>query len=79
MGKTEKLIAKLQNGTIKADELRVLLKRLGYSLANTKGSHEQWVNLDASYPRSHFTLATHSQELKPYQVKEAQKKLLAKD
>jgi predicted RNA binding protein YcfA (HicA-like mRNA interferase family) len=41
MSKTEKLLAKLKNGTISAQELRTLLGQLGWILARQKGFHEQ--------------------------------------
>jgi predicted RNA binding protein YcfA (HicA-like mRNA interferase family) len=69
MSKTQKLLEKLRNGTISASELRTLMKQLGWKLVRTKGSHEQWVG-----PQNEkFTLATHSKELKPYQIKEFRK------
>lgn len=79
MSKTEKLLQKLENGSIKADELRTLLGKMGYELKKTEGSHEQWVNPNKSYPENCLTLATHSKELKPYQIKEAKKRLIEKD
>lgn len=79
MSKTEKLLQKLENGNIKADELRTLLGKMGYELKNTEGSHEQWVHPNKSYPERCFTLATHSKDLKPYQMREAKKRLLKKE
>jgi len=64
MTKHEKLFGKLQNGRINAVELRSLLRQAGWSLNRTKGSHEIWEN----GPQT-FVLATHSKDLKPYQVK----------
>ena len=66
MSKTDKLKAKLENGTIKANELRTLLGKEGFVLDRTKGSHEIWVKGKKS-----LVLATHGKELKPYQIKEA--------
>lgn len=71
MSKTEKLISKLTNGTISASELRTLMKHLGWALDGQKGSHEQWYGPNGE----RMTLATHSKDLKPYQVKEAQTKV----
>ena len=70
MSKTEKLLAKLKNGTISATELRTLLGHLGWILARQKGSHEQWLKNGKV-----MTLATHSKDLKPYQIKQALKAL----
>ena len=67
MSKIEKFIEKLRNGSLKADELRTLLKLFGWFLDRQRGSHEQWRG-----PKGEkMTLATHSKELKPYQIKEA--------
>lgn len=65
MSKTEKLLEKLRNKTISASELRTLLQRLGWKLDRTKGSHEQWAKNGKV-----VTLATHSNELKSYQIKQ---------
>lgn len=70
MSKTEKLISKLRNGSISANELRTLLGQLGWVLARQKGSHEQWLKNDKL-----ITLATHSKDLKPYQIKQVLKAL----
>lgn len=70
MSKTDKLLAKLQNGTISAHELRTLLGHLGWVLARQKGSHEQWLKNGKV-----ITLATHSKDLKPYQIKQVPKAL----
>lgn len=71
MGKTGKLIEKLQNGTISASELRTLMKKLGWTLDRQAGSHEQWIG-----PKGErMTLATHSKDLLRYQIKEAQEKV----
>ncbi len=70
MGKTEKLLAKLKNGTISAQEIRTLLGQLGWILARKKGSHEQWLKNGKV-----LTLATHSKDLKPYQIKQVSKAL----
>jgi predicted RNA binding protein YcfA (HicA-like mRNA interferase family) len=70
MSKTEKLLAKLNNGTITVQELRTLLGQLGWILARQKGSHEQWLKNGKV-----ITLATHSKNLKPYQIKQVLKAL----
>lgn len=70
VSKTEKLLAKLKNGTISAQEIRTLLGHLGWVLARQKGSHEQWLKNGKV-----ITLATHSKDLKPYQIKQVSKAL----
>ena len=71
MSKLEKLLEKLGHGSINSAELRNLLKRLGWTLDRQRGSHEQWIG-----PKGQrMTLATHSKDLKPYQIREAQEKL----
>ena len=72
MGQTEKLIEALQTGSISTKGLRTLLGRLGWVLDRQTGSHEQWVGPQ----RQRMTIATHSKDLKPYQIKEAREKLL---
>lgn len=67
MGKTEKLLEKLANGTISADEARTLLRRLGWENARTKGSHEHWLKGGKL-----ITMATHTKELRSYQIKQIQ-------
>ncbi|RJP50501.1 MAG: type II toxin-antitoxin system HicA family toxin [Anaerolineaceae bacterium] len=66
MASTEKLIAKLKNGSINAKELRTLLKQVGAEHVRTKGSHEIY-----HLPGRVFVLATHSKDLKRYMIKEA--------
>ncbi|OQW50759.1 MAG: hypothetical protein A4S09_11435 [Proteobacteria bacterium SG_bin7] len=70
MASREKLLDKLRNGSIDANELRTLLGMCGGILKRTKGSHEQW-----SVNGKPFTLATHSKDLKPYQIKGAKQLL----
>lgn len=79
MSKLDKLIGKLHNNTITADELRTLLRKLGWELDSTVGSHEQWRHSKKEYPNNRFTLATHSKELKRYQMKEARAKMGLED
>ncbi len=67
MSSTEKLKEKLDNGSIDARELRTLLKQVGWTLIRIKGSHEVWVKGATT-----FILATHSKDLKHYQIKQAQ-------
>lgn len=71
MTKAAKLLEKLKNGSVNASELRTLLKQNGWELDRVKGSHEIWVKGVET-----FILATHSKDLKNYQIKEAQKLLL---
>ncbi len=68
MSKADKLLAKLKNGSISAQEMRNLLGQLGWVLARQKGSHEQWLKNGKV-----ITLATHSKDLKPYQIKQVLK------
>jgi predicted RNA binding protein YcfA (HicA-like mRNA interferase family) len=75
MSKTEKLMEKLRNGTISAKELRTLMKKKGWVLESTSGSHEQWFHPTQVHPNNRFTLATHSKDLKKYQIKEIQPKI----
>lgn len=67
MSKADKLKEKLANGTIDARELRTLLIKMGWYMVRQNGSHEQWTN-DVNV----LTLATHGNELKRYQIKQAQ-------
>jgi predicted RNA binding protein YcfA (HicA-like mRNA interferase family) len=71
MSKTEKLLAKLVNGTISAAEAKTLLGQLGWLQAKSSGgSHEQWKKNGKV-----LTIATHTKELKPYQIKQIAKAL----
>jgi predicted RNA binding protein YcfA (HicA-like mRNA interferase family) len=71
MSKTEKLLAKLSNGMLSAAEARTLLGKLGWLQARSGGgSHEQWKKNGRV-----LTIATHSKELKPYQIKQIAKAL----
>lgn len=76
MSKTEKLIQKLRSGVISAKELKTLMKKLGWTLDRQAGSHEQWVNRKRDYPKNRITIATHTKDLKQYQIKEAMEKIL---
>jgi predicted RNA binding protein YcfA (HicA-like mRNA interferase family) len=67
MSKTDKLKEKLANGTIDAREARTLLSKLGWTMSPGKGSHEKWTD-----GTKILILATHSKELKPYQIKQIQ-------
>ncbi len=74
MSTSDKLFEKLNNGSISAKELRTLLNKSGWTLDRTKGSHEQWIG-----PlKQRMTIATHTKNLKNYQIKEAQIKLKQK-
>jgi predicted RNA binding protein YcfA (HicA-like mRNA interferase family) len=66
MSKADKLKEKLKNGSIDARELRKLLKQEGAKIRHTVGSHETWVLSDRR-----MTLATHKNDLLPYQIKNA--------
>lgn len=66
MGKTEKLLEKLNNGKIDARELRSLLKKMGAVHLHTRGSHEHY-GLNGRL----LVLATHSNDLKHYQIRQA--------
>jgi len=70
MGSQEKLRKKLHQGSIDARDLRTLLRQDGWVLDRTSGSHEVWKNKAKT-----FILATHSKDLKRYQIKLAQKML----
>lgn len=72
MSKQEKLIEKLKNETIGADELRNLLKRLGFGYRQPGSSHQTWFHADGR----RLTISPHGKDLKRYQIKEAQKVLL---
>ncbi len=61
MSKADKLIKKLQNGTISAKELRTLLGQTGWICERQKGSHEHWRKNGKV-----ITLATHSKDIKIY-------------
>jgi len=66
MGSRAKLWIKLKNKSIKADELRTLLKMYGFILDHQKGSHQFWKKGIQRY-----VLATHGKDLKSYQIKQA--------
>ena len=70
MSKTEKLLLKLINGSISAQEVKTLLGHFNWILARQKGSHEQWTKNGQV-----ITLATHTKELKIYQIKQIRKAL----
>lgn len=74
MSSIDKLKSKLERGSIKARELRALMNQLGWQLDRIKGSHEVWIKGSKT-----FVLATHSQDLKLYQIKQAQNMLLTED
>lgn len=74
MANIEKLKQKLERGSINARELRTLMNQLGWHLMRIKGSHEVWVKEHKT-----FVLATHTKDLKRYQVKQAQELLLLED
>lgn len=57
---------KLLNLTIKKKELESLLSNLGFERSPGKGSHVKWVKFGCPV----IVLATHSKEIKPYQLKQ---------
>ena len=65
MTKAAKLLEKLKNGSVNALELRTLLKQKDWVIHRIKGSHEVWAKGAET-----FILATHSKDLKNYQIKE---------
>ena len=69
-----KLMGKLLRGTIDGKELRTLFKQRGWYLDRVKGSHEIWCRETKT-----FVLATHSKDLKPYQIQEAKQCLLGEE
>jgi predicted RNA binding protein YcfA (HicA-like mRNA interferase family) len=79
MSKTDKLLEKLRRGKISADDLRTLMKKLGWELDGTEGSHEQWWHPTNKAPNNRLTLTTQSKDLKKYLIKEAQKKVLGEE
>ena len=71
VSKTEKLIAKLQQGTIDGSELVTLLGRLGWYPLRQTGSHQTWSN-----GIKLLTIIAGRVDLRHYQIKEAQKALI---
>lgn len=59
-------LEKLLNNTIKGKELETLLLRLDFKKRAGKGSHAKWVK--KGLPP--IVIATHSKEVKPYQLKQ---------
>lgn len=59
-------LEKLLNSTIKSKELEALLLRLGFQKKAGKGSHMKWIK--KGLPP--IVIATHSKEVKPYQLKQ---------
>lgn len=57
---------KLLNHTIKRKELETLLLRFGFQKKPGKGSHIKWIK--KGLPP--IVIATHSKEVKPYQLKQ---------
>ena len=71
MATLKKLKAKLLRGSrLSCQEVRSLLKELGYEHARQKGSHEQWVKEGRT-----FTLAAHTKEA-PFYLLDALRKLM---
>lgn len=65
MSRVEKLIEKLRNESIAADELATLLRLLGWTLQRTRGSHQAWLGPEGQ----RLTLSPHGKDLKRYQIK----------
>jgi len=62
MSTIEKLKTRLAQGTrLTCAEVRILLRFLGYSLAQQRGSHEQWVRKGRT-----FALAAHGKDAPHY-------------
>lgn len=59
-------LEKLLNNAIKGKELETLLLRLGFKKRAGKGSHVKWIK--KGLPP--IVIATHSKEVKPYQLKQ---------
>lgn len=71
MATIKKLKVKLLRGSrLSCQEVRALLRELGYELARQKGSHEQWVKEGRT-----FTLAAHTKEA-PFYILDALRALL---
>ena len=62
----DKDLERLLNLTIKEQELEALLARLGFRQRPGKGSHMKWIK--KGLPP--IILATHSKEIKPYQLRQ---------
>lgn len=69
MSKTEKLLAKLQSGSITPDELISLFRKLGAAKVGQRGSHQYW-----EYEGRIETFAM-KKDLKHYQIKDAKRLL----
>lgn len=67
----DKRLEKLLNFTIKKKELEALLSNLGFQCSRGKGSHVKWIKAGCPV----IVLATHSKEIKPYQLKQVIKVL----
>ena len=67
----KKLKSKLLRGSrLSCQEVRLLLKGLGYQMARQKGSHEQWVKEGRT-----FTLAVHGKDV-PFYILDALRELV---
>lgn len=69
MSKTDKLLEKLENGSISPAELKTLFKKLGAAMVHQKGSHEVW-----EYAGRIETFAF-KKDLLHYQIKDARRLL----
>lgn len=73
MVSTAKLSDKLENETIKKNELETLLSRFGFKRYGGRGSHEVWGHPDFS--DLHIVIATHTKDLPRYQLRQIAKSL----
>ncbi|MBI2606541.1 MAG: type II toxin-antitoxin system HicA family toxin [Deltaproteobacteria bacterium] len=71
MSRTAKLIVKLRSGRLTGAELVTLLGKLGWRQMRQSGSHQTWSNGERI-----LIVIAGRMNLKPYQIKEAQKALL---
>ena len=69
MALIDKLLEKLYRCSIHKKEMETLLKRLGFLRTRGKGSHEVWKHPELS---GAIILATHSKEVKRYQIKQVE-------
>ena len=71
MTSRERFFEKLNNLTIKKGELETLLDSVGFQKTPGKGSHEKWTRKGFNP----IVIATHSKEIKPYQLRQVLKVL----
>lgn len=71
MSQTAKLLQKLKHSRITGAELVTFLSKLGWSQIRQKESHQTWSNGERI-----LIVIAERMDLKPYQIKEAQKAIL---